>query len=98
MTIPDYQALMLPVLRKAATSEVKIADVINELTIELNLTDEERSELLPSGKQTTFANRVHWAKTYLKQAGLLDIPRRAYFVISERGREVLAKNPSVDCH
>jgi restriction system protein len=54
------------------------------------LSDEERTELLPSGKQTTFANRVHWAKTYLKQAGLVESTRRGYFTITQRGRAALA--------
>jgi restriction system protein len=54
------------------------------------LTDEERKHLLPSGKQSTFANRVHWAKTYLSQAKLLEPTKRAHFKISERGRQALA--------
>jgi restriction system protein len=54
------------------------------------LTDEERGELLPSGKQARFTNRVHWAKSYLKQAGLVSSSRRGYFVITERGRAALA--------
>ena len=99
MAIPDYQSLMLPVLRRAASGEVKISDAIVELANDIGLTDAERGELLPSGKQTTFANRVHWAKTYLKQAGLLEVPRRAHFQISDRGREVLAQNPArIDVH
>jgi restriction system protein len=93
MTVPDYQSLMLPVLRKANAGEVRIRDVVDELSNDLNLTAQDRGELLPSGRQTTFANRVHWAKTYLKQAGLVEIPRRAHFRISERGRQVLAENP-----
>lgn len=93
MSIPDYQTFMLPVLRKAANGEVKISVVIDELSDEFDLTDDEKAELLPSGKQTIVANRIHWAKTYLKQAGLVDATRRGYFVISERGRAVLAKNP-----
>jgi len=94
MSIPDYQTLMLPVLRKAENGEVKISVVIDELSNELGLTEDEKAELLPSGKQTTVANRIHWAKTYLKQAGLVDATRRGYFIISERGRAVLAKNPT----
>jgi len=58
------------------------------------LTEEERQQLLPSGKQTTFANRVHWAKTFLSQAGLLDATKRAHFRIAERGRKVLAEGPA----
>ncbi len=94
MSIPDYQTFMLPVLRKAAGGEVKISSVIEELAEEFSLSDDEKAELLPSGKQTVVANRIHWAKTYLKQAGLVDATRRGHFVISDRGRAVLAKNPS----
>jgi restriction system protein len=94
MAIPDYQFLMLPVLKKAAVGEVKIGDVIDELATELGLSADERSELLPSGRQTIFANRVHWAKSYLKQAGLLEMTKRAHFRVSDRGRQVLETNPS----
>lgn len=93
MSIPDYQTFMLPVLKKSQNGEVKISTVIDELSEEFGLTEDEKAELLPSGKQTTVANRIHWAKTYLKQAGLIEATRRAHFVISDRGRDVLAKNP-----
>ena len=93
MAIPDFQSLMLPVLRSAEAGEVKISDVVELLANQCRLTPEERSELLPSGKQTTFANRVHWAKSYLAKAGLLDLTRRAHFQLSDRGRGVLAKPP-----
>jgi restriction system protein len=59
------------------------------------LSDEERNELLPSGGQGVFNNRVHWARTYLKQAGLLDAPRRGYFQITDRGLSLLAEKPNV---
>lgn len=59
---------MLPVLRSSAGGEVKVADVVPRLAAEFNLTAEEKAELLPSGRQTTFANRVHWAKSYLGKA------------------------------
>lgn len=93
MSIPDFQTLMLPVLRTAEAGEVKISDVVELLIDQFKLTPEERAELLPSGKQTTFANRVHWAKSYLSKAGLVEMTRRAHFRISDRGREVLAKPP-----
>jgi len=93
MSIPDFQSLMLPVLREAARGEVKISDVVQTLARELNLSDEERAALLPSGKQTTFANRVHWAKSYLGKAGLVDLTRRAHFRITEQGRKVLQAPP-----
>jgi restriction system protein len=94
MTIPDYQTLMLPVLRVAARGEISIRDCIEALANEFQLSEEERAELLPSGKQTTFSNRVHWAKTYLVHAGLLEMTRRAHFKANERGRSVLAENPA----
>ncbi len=94
MTIPDYQSLMLPVLLAASNDEVRIGDIVESLARQLALTQEERAQLLPSGKQTLFANRVHWAKTYLNKAGLVEITRRGHFRITDRGREVLKSNPA----
>lgn len=93
MAIPDFQSLMLPVLRKSANGEVSIQQVVDELAAELGLSDEERAELLPSGKQTTFANRAHWAKSYLGKAGLIELTRRSHFAITETGRSVLTSPP-----
>ncbi len=91
--IPDYQTLMLPVLKSCAKGEMITSDVIESLAIEFQLTKEEKEQLLPSGKQSTFSNRIHWAKGYLKQAGLLSYPARSHFVLTEEGRKVLASNP-----
>lgn len=91
--IPDYQTLMLPVLRSCAQGEMITSDVIDALAVEFQLTQEEKDQLLPSGKQTTFSNRIHWAKGYLKQAGLLRYPARSHFVLTEDGRKVLSSNP-----
>jgi restriction system protein len=88
--IPDYQTLMRPVLECASSGEVRISDVVEQLANKFGLTADERAALLPSGKQTTFANRVHWAKSYLKQAGLVEITRRGQFRITDRGRTALA--------
>lgn len=93
--IPDYQSMMLPVLKLAADGEIKVQNAVIKLADELGLSDEEREQLLPSGKQAVFSNRVHWAKTYLKQAGLLRYPRRGHFEITDRGREVLSNPPDV---
>ena len=92
--IPDYQTLMRPVLECAASGEVQISEVVERLANTFDLTAQERVTLLPSGKQTTFANRVHWAKSYLKQAGLVEITRRGQFKITERGRASLADKPA----
>jgi restriction system protein len=94
MAIPDYQSLMLPVLRISESGPIRVRDAISVIGDGLNLTDEEKSERLPSQKQATFDNRVHWAKTYLKQAGLIRYPQRGHFQITEAGRELLAQNPS----
>lgn len=93
MTIPDFQTLMLPVLRSSEMGEVKISNIVQSLADKFQLTDDERSELLPSGKQTTFANRVHWAKSYLGKAGLVELTKRGHFTVTERGRAVLANPP-----
>ena len=68
--------------------------MVQHLADEFDLTEEERADLLPSGKQTTFANRVHWAKSYLGKAGLVELTRRAHFRITEDGNHVL-QNPPV---
>ena len=91
--IPDYQSLMKPVLELAASGEIKISDAVTQLEKSLRLTEEEKTELLPSGKQTRFANRVHWARSYLKQAGLVRNTRRGHFEITDEGRRVLRENP-----
>ena len=96
MPIPDFQTLMLPLLKVVADGrEYRLRDVVELLAEEFHLTDEERQQLLPSGRYPTFDNRTAWAKTYLKKAGLIDQPRRAYFQITARGREVLKSSPSL---
>jgi restriction system protein len=94
MAIPDYQSLMLPVLLSSAEGEIRISDAVDKLAQKLGLSPEERSELLPSGKQTLFGNRVHWAKTYLSKAGLFESTRRGHFKITPRGQQVIASNPA----
>jgi restriction system protein len=93
MAVPDYQSLMLPVLTVSTVGEVRIGDAVDRLAKRLNLSLDERAQLLPSGKQTLFGNRVHWAKTYLTKAGLLESTRRGYFKITERGQQVIASHP-----
>lgn len=87
---------MRPVLEACANGEVSNTHVIEELADKYNLTEEERAELLPSGKQTTFSNRVQWAKSYLKQAGLLKYTRRSYFIITESGKKVLQSGETIN--
>jgi Restriction endonuclease len=92
--IPDYQSIMLPLLRYIADSrEHKMRDVTDGLAKQLGVTEEEKKELLPSGAAPVFYNRTAWAKTYLKKAGLLDSPKQGVVVITQRGVDVLKKNP-----
>ncbi len=92
--LPDYQSLMLPVLRYCGDGkDHTLRETIEALQDEFKLTDEERKELLPSGRQAVFDNRVGWARTYLKKAGLLDSPRRGHVVVTDRGKSVLGASP-----
>lgn len=96
MTIPDYQSIMLPLLRFAGDQhEHALRETIDTLGDEFSLNEAERHELLPSGRQATFDNRVGWARTYLKKAGLLESTRRGHYQITDRGIRVLAGNPDV---
>ena len=86
---------MLPLLKLAADGEAHHSRATREnLADHFGLTPDERREMLPSGKQPTFDNRVGWARTYMTKAGLLVAPRRSHFQITQRGREVLAENPA----
>lgn len=94
MAIPEYQNVMLPLLRYAADEqEHSVREAVEELADQFHLTAEERKELLPSGRQATFDNRVGWARTYMKKAGRLESPRRSYFRITNRGLQALKTNP-----
>lgn len=93
MTIPDYQTLMLPVLRIAAEGESRVVDVAEQIADDLRLTLEEREELLPSGRQRLLHNRIHWAKFYMSKAGLIASPSRGRFIATDKGRALLATAP-----
>jgi restriction system protein len=95
MAIPDYQTCMLPFLRHLGDrKEHSLRDAEEALAEHFKLTTAERAELLPSGQQGIFKNRIGWARTYLKKAALIEAPRRAVFKITERGRQTLESNPS----
>ena len=91
MPIPDYETLMLPVLRLFAEGARNIADCLPRLKEQFNISDEEFEELLPSGRVTIIQSRAHWARTYLSKAGLLQSPKRNLHVITEKGLDLIAK-------
>lgn len=94
MTVPDFQSLMLPFLQVVSDGhEYVISDVVEKLATLFSLTDDDRRELLPSGRQFRFDNRVHWARAYLVKAGLLVSTGRAKICVTELGSEVLKSNP-----
>lgn len=94
MAIPDYQTCMLPFLRHLADGqEHSLRDAEEALAAHFHLSPTERAELLPSGQQGVFKNRIGWARTYLKKAALLASPKRAVFQITERGLKTLSTEP-----
>lgn len=93
MPVPDYQELMLPLLKAAALSETSVPEVEPLIGEQFFLTRQEREQILPSGRQRVLPNRLHWAKFYLTRAGLLSSPRRGRFVITDAGKDLLKRNP-----
>jgi restriction system protein len=93
MAIPDFQSIMLPLLKHAGDNkEHSLGDARESLAASFALTPEEKAVLLPSGRQPLFANRVAWAKTYLARAELLRAVRRGSFQIAGRGLDLLSGN------
>ena len=94
MPIPDYQTLMLPLLRLTGDgTEHAFREAVDRLADDFSLSDDERAELLPSGTAHVFGSRVGWARSYLKQAGLLRAPRRGIFQITSDGSALLKTSP-----
>jgi restriction system protein len=95
MSIPDFQSIMLPLLKLTGDGEEhSTREFTDKLAAHFSLSEEELKELLPSGKQTLFYNRAGWARTYLSKSGLLEMSRRSYYRITERGKQVLKSNPT----
>lgn len=94
MAIPDYQSCMLPLLNFYSDGkEHAFREAIESLAKEFNLTDQERKEMLPSGQQEIFDNRIGWARTYMKKAGMIAAPKRGVNIITQRGLEVVRQKP-----
>ncbi len=94
MSIPDYQTLMLPLLKALSDGrDHGVRDLTEHLADEFGLTADERRQLKTSGRQPLLDNRVQWAKFYLDKAGLVASPSRGVYRITERGLQVLSRNP-----
>lgn len=92
MAVPDFQSFFRPLLEFAADGrEHSLAEARAALKSIMSVSEDDLQEFVPSGSQSKFDNRVAWAKSYLIQAKVLDSPRRGYFIITERGRELLAQ-------
>lgn len=94
MAVPEFNKFMLPLLRIAGDgAEHSISEVVEILATQLGLSEGDRNEVLPSGRQTRLLNRSSWARAYLTKAGLLQTTGRGTFRLTTRGREVLQENP-----
>jgi restriction system protein len=90
MPVPDFQSFFMPLLNIAADcKEHSLKEARQKIASNMNLTEEELNEPLPSGTQSKFDNRVAWAKIYLAKARVLESPRRAHFIITDRGLDLL---------
>src|SRR5512133_2666787 len=95
MPIPDFQSLMLPIMKIAADgAEHRGHELRQRIGEELGLTEQERKELLPSGAQPVFTNRLAWARSHLTMAGLLEKTGKGRFRITQRGKDALSSNPA----
>ncbi len=95
MPVPDFQSMMLPVLQQFSDGkEHSLHEILDNLAKVFSLSELEANELIASGKQTVFYNRVGWARTYLTKSGLLEMIRRSHYKITDRGKGVLKSNPT----
>lgn len=95
MTLPDYESIMLPLLKYSSDGiEHTSREAVDSLSKVFNLTNEEMTRMYSTKKVIIFYDRVHWALSYLKHAGLLISVRRGIFRITEKGIEILKQNPN----
>ncbi len=93
MVLPKYHQIMLPFLKLISDEKkYRVSELSNAISKHFGLNEKERREVLPSGSQTIFDNRVGWAKTYLKKAGLIDYPERGTVLINTKGKDLLNEN------
>ena len=93
MPIPDFQTIMLPLMRDLAGGERSGQESLDALASHFGVTPEEMALRIPSGRAPKFANRIGWAKSHLKMAGVIESPRRGVYSLTARGRQLLETNP-----
>lgn len=93
MAVPDYQTLMLPLLRRLASESIPVTvrQFLEPIADEFSLSEEERAARIPSGQENLLANRLQWARTYMGKAGLLSSPKRGVVQVTDRGRALLTE-------
>lgn len=97
MSVPKFFEFFGVLLEALKDGETHLAKEVREtIARRMNLTEADISELLPSGRQTTFYNRVNWAKTYLQKAGLVETPQRGSFRITTEGKKLLKSGAKID--
>ena len=94
MPVPDFQSLMLPVLQETIAGPITSPELRTRVAQQLRLTEQDLAELLPSGRQTTFTNRVAWANVFLQRAGLIRVIRRGVYEATEAGKAVASNPPA----
>lgn len=95
MSVPDFQSWFMPLLQAVSNGAThNIADLYELLADQKKLTVEDRAELLPSGRQFTYRNRIAWARTYLRKSGLLEAPGKGKVRITPAGLELLGNPPA----
>ncbi len=94
MPIPDFQSCMRPLLDFVSDGEPhQLRDAYDSLSDFFELTQDERDQLLPSGRQTIIKNRIGWSRTFLQKAGLLSSPGRGLLQITDLGLNALTERP-----
>ena len=96
MSLPKYNELYRPILSALSSGEMRsLKEIKSEVASSLKISEEALSERLPSGNQPIFDNRVGWARSYLKKAGLIEAPQRSYLQITEEGRKLYASGVTI---
>src|SRR6266481_4554230 len=93
MAVPDFQSLMLPLLTATVNGAISASDLRKQVAASEKLSEEDLAEMLPSGKQTTFANRTAWANVHLQRAGLIEKTGHGVYRATETGKQTLAEEP-----